>query len=130
MQGVIKEQSPRQRAARGGLAGAFWLVQALSGILLVLLLLLHMVAHHFVVEGGLRDFQQVLAYVSNPAIFVIEVVFLIVVTVHALLGVRAVLLDLGLNARQTTAVNWTLLIVGAATLVYGIWLAIAIQQQA
>ena len=26
-----------------------------------------MIAHHFIVEGGLRDYQQALDYVSNPS---------------------------------------------------------------
>ena len=53
--------SPQARAGRRGPAGALWLVQAISGLLLVLVLGLHMVAHHFVVEGGLRDYAQVRA---------------------------------------------------------------------
>lgn len=131
MQNVLsRQQTPRQRAARSGPAGALWLVQAISGLLLIALLGLHMVAHHFVVEGGLRNFQQVLEYVSNPVIFFIEVVFLIVVTAHAMLGVRAIVLDLGLSEKTTRAVNWGITLVGVVTLVYGIWLAIAIQNLA
>ncbi len=127
MQGVLSDQATKKRASRSGPAGALWLVQAISGLLLVLLLLLHMVAHHFVVEGGLRNFQEVLAYVSNPAIFFLEVVFLIVVTSHAMLGMRAIILDLGLSENATRTVNWVITLVGAAALIYGIWLAIAIQ---
>ncbi|MCA9935782.1 MAG: hypothetical protein H6662_02220 [Ardenticatenaceae bacterium] len=127
MQSVLSNQTTRKRAAQSGAAGALWLVQAISGLLLVLLLLLHMVAHHFVVEGGLRNFQEVLAYVSNPAIFFLEIVFLIVVTAHAMLGARAILLDLGLSKSASRAANWGITLLGLAALVYGIWLAVAIQ---
>ena len=64
-----------------------------------------MVAHHFVVDeiGGLRTYQQVLDYIGTPLIFVIEGVFLVVVTVHAMLGLRSVLLDFGLTERWRAA---------------------------
>ncbi len=130
MQSVLSDQRSKERAARSGPAGALWLVQAISGLLLIALLGLHMIAHHFVVEGGLRNFQEVLAYVSNPVIFFLEVVFLIVVTAHAMLGMRAIALDLGLSESRTRTVNWAIALIGAAALIYGIWLAIAIQNLA
>ena len=47
---------------------------ASSGVALLVLVTIHMVAHHFVVEevGGLRTYAQVLDYIANPVIFVIE----------------------------------------------------------
>lgn len=128
MQNVLNQkETTRERAS--GPAGALWLVQAFTGLLLVLLLLLHMVAHHFVVEGGLRNFEQVVDYVSNPAIFTITIVFLVVVTIHAMLGVRAILMDLGLGRGAQRATNWLLMVAGVATIVYGVWLEIAIITQ-
>lgn len=103
-----------------------WLVQAITGILLVPILLLHMVAHHFVVEGGLRDFQQVVDYISNPAIFGITIIFLIVVTIHAALGLRAIIVDLRPSASVRRVVNWVLIIASVAAIIYGIWLEITI----
>ncbi len=107
-------------------SGAMWLVQAITGILLVPILLLHMVAHHFVVEGGLRDFQQVVDYISNPAIFGITIIFLIVVTVHAALGLRAILIDLRPSVSVRRVINWVLIIASVAAIIYGIWLEITI----
>ncbi len=127
MQNAIMGQAARERQDRSR-AGALWLIQAISGLLLVALLGLHMVAHHFVVEGGLRDFQEVLAYVSNPVIFFLEVVFLVVVTTHAMLGLRAIVRDLNLSATAARTADWILALVGAAALIYGVWLAVAIQQ--
>jgi succinate dehydrogenase hydrophobic anchor subunit len=120
----VRRQSSSVRA--NGRAGAVWLVQAFSGLLLVALLGLHMIAHHFVVEGGLRNFQQVVAYVSNPAIFVTTIVFLIVATIHALLGLRAIIVDLGPSPGTVRLVNWLFAIVGVAAIVYGIWLEVVI----
>lgn len=127
MQNAITGQAARDRQQRSR-AGALWLVQAISGLLLVLLLGLHMVAHHFVAAGGLRNFQEVLAYVSNPAIFFIEVVFLVFVTIHAMLGLRAIVRDLGLSPSAARAIDWVLALVGAGALAYGLWLAVAIQR--
>lgn len=127
MQEILTERRPVAERA-GGPAGTLWLVQAFSGLLLVLLLLLHMVAHHFVVEGGLRNFQQVVEYVSNPAIFAITIIFLVVVVIHALLGLRALVMDLGPKESTMRVVNWFLLIAGVAMVIYGIWLEFTIIQ--
>lgn len=113
---------------RPNAAGSLWLVQAISGLLLVSLLALHMIAHHFVVEGGLRTFDEVIAYVSNPIIFGLEVLFLIVVTVHALLGLRAIVLDLAPRPATLRVVDGVLVILGAGALIYGLWLALALQR--
>jgi succinate dehydrogenase / fumarate reductase membrane anchor subunit len=107
--------------------GWFW--QAVTGLALLLLLGLHMIAHHFVVEGGLRDFQQVVEYLSNPLIVVTELAFLVTVVVHAVLGVRAILFDLGLSARTERAITYAGVIVGVLTILYGVWLTYIIIRQ-
>ncbi|MBI4673797.1 MAG: hypothetical protein HY741_19285 [Chloroflexi bacterium] len=99
-----------------------WFWQAVTGIALLLLLGLHTVAHHFVAAGGLRDFQQVIEYLSNPIIVVLEIAFLICVTTHALLGVRSILFDLGLSARTERRITVGLSVVGIVTALYGFWL--------
>lgn len=98
-----------------------WRLTALSGVALLVLVTVHMVANHFVVEevGGLRTYAQVLSYVGNPVIFVLESLFLITVTVHAMLGLRGVLLDLGLSARGKRLVTRGVVVLGAITIAYG-----------
>lgn len=107
--------------------GWFW--QAVTGILLILLVGLHMLAHHFIVEGGLRDFSQVIAYLNNPIIVVTELAFLVSVTVHAMLGMRSILFDLGLSARMERAVTYGAVAIGVLTVLYGFWLTYAILAQ-
>ena len=106
-----------------------WILQAFTGVMLVIVLGVHMVVQHFVVAGGLRDYRQVVEYISNPFVFLLEVSFLIIVTWHALLGVRAILLDLGL--KPSTERKWTaaLTVVGVVTVAYGIWLSATIVAQ-
>ena len=90
-----------RRAPEAAPASRAWAWTAVTGVALLVLLTIHMVAHHFVVEeiGGLRTYQQVLEYIGNPVIFAIESLFLVVVTIHAMLGLRSVLFDFGLSER-------------------------------
>ncbi|MGD8586423.1 MAG: hypothetical protein PVJ75_13820, partial [Chloroflexota bacterium] len=92
---ITSEQTPKKKTIQRNSATTVWIIQAISGLLLILLLGLHMIAHHFIVDGGLRTYQDVLDYISNPVIFILEVLFLIVVTPHAMLGLQGIVLDLG-----------------------------------
>lgn len=105
-----------------GSPSSSWLSTALTGMALLVLVTIHMVAHHFVVRqvGGLRTYDQVLAYVGNPLILAIEAVFLVVVTWHAMLGLRAVVLDLALPARLERLVRPGVTVLGVATVAYGL----------
>jgi succinate dehydrogenase hydrophobic anchor subunit len=95
---------------------------SLTGVALLALVTVHMIAHHFVVKeiGGLRTYDQVLAYVGSPVIFATEACFLIVVTWHAMLGLRAVLLDLALPAGLERLVRPGVVALGSVTIVYGL----------
>jgi succinate dehydrogenase hydrophobic anchor subunit len=104
-----------------------WLWQVLTGVGLVILLGLHFIANHFVARGGLRDFKEVVAYLRNPIILGLEVLFLLCVTTHALLGVRAILLDFGLSEPVERRLDKVLRAVGILTVGYGLavtWMVI------
>ena len=130
MQSTMSRRTMEEMAARRDRSGSLWLVQAFSGLLLVFILGAHMIAHHFIVEGGLRNYQQVLDYVANPVVFVIEVLFVILGVAHALLGVRAIITDLRPSAGTLRAVNWGLALFGLVAIGYGLWLALALQRLA
>lgn len=100
-----------------------WIWQALTGLLLLVLLALHMVFNHFVVEGGLRTYRDVVAYLSHPAVFAWEILMLVVVTAHALMGVRAILLDLGIRPTVDRWVKRGLAALGILIVGYGVWLS-------
>ena len=118
---MVEKQLTRERASSWS-----WIWQAVTGALLVVLLGLHMVVQHFVVRGGLRNYHDVVVYLSNPFIFLLEIAFLIIVTWHALLGVRAILLDLGLKPRTERKWTTVLAIIGVIIVAYGIWLSATI----
>jgi succinate dehydrogenase hydrophobic anchor subunit len=108
----------------GGSRTRTWIWTSLTGVALLVLVTVHMVANHFVVEevGGLRTYQQVLDYIANPLIFVLEIVFLVVVTWHSMLGLRSVLFDFGLSERSRRLANRGLAVLGVLTVAYGITL--------
>jgi len=103
-------------------ASSSWLWQAFTGVSLVLLLGLHFVANHFIAKGGLRNFADVVAYLSSPLILVLEVLFLVVVATHAMLGVRAILLDFGLSDHAEKRLSQALTVMAILTVGYGLWL--------
>jgi succinate dehydrogenase hydrophobic anchor subunit len=99
-----------------------WAAQAVSGVLLLVLLTVHMVAQHFVVEGGLRTYADVVAWIRTPVVFAVEALLLVCVTWHAIAGVHGVLLDLGLRGRAERIASRLLLGLAVATVLYGLWL--------
>lgn len=118
--GRPRDGSPPGR--RGG--GWGWVLQVVTGAALLVLVVVHLVAQHFVVDapGGLRDHASVLEYLGNPVIVVVESLFMLTVTWHALLGVRSIVLDLGLSATGRRRVTVGLTALGVVTLGYGFWM--------
>ncbi len=107
-------------------AGAWWLVKAITGVLLVVFLGTHLVAQHFLVPGGLRDFAAVVSYLRNPIGLVAELGLLAAVVTHAALGVRAVLVDILPSAAAVRRASWVLAAAAVATFGYGIALTVAV----
>jgi succinate dehydrogenase hydrophobic anchor subunit len=99
-----------------------WLAQVVSGVLLLVLLTVHMVAQHFVVEGGLRTYADVVAWIRNPVVFALEALLVVCVTWHGIAGVHAVLLDLGLRGRAERIAARLLFALAVTTVLYGLWL--------
>jgi len=103
-----------------------WYWQIFTGVALVLLLGLHFIANHFIATGGIRDFADVVSYLRNPIVLVLEVLFLIVVAIHAMLGVRAIVMDFGISGQAEKRLSQVLTVIGVLTVGYGLWLTWAI----
>jgi succinate dehydrogenase hydrophobic anchor subunit len=99
-----------------------WTAQVVTGVLLLVLLTVHMVAQHFLVPEGLRGYAQVVAWLRNPVVFTLEALLLVAVSWHAMAGVHAIMLDLGLRGRTERIVAAVLGYVMVATILYGLWL--------
>jgi succinate dehydrogenase / fumarate reductase, cytochrome b subunit len=119
----VREPGRRPPEAQPGGGGSLtWILQVVSGVLLVLLLGVHIVMQHFVASGGLRDYAQVVSYLSNPVVVAVESLFVVVLIWHAMLGLRAVLLDFGFGRRGQALITWGVAGLGAVTAGYGFWL--------
>jgi succinate dehydrogenase hydrophobic anchor subunit len=104
-----------------------WLLKIITGVLVVLILGVHLVVNHLVSPDGLLTFQQVVVYLSNPWVALMEGTFLVLAVFHALLGVRSVVLDLHPSVRMIRGMDIVFSIVGIVAIIYGIWLLRAIQ---
>lgn len=112
--------------------GRAWTATVATGLALLFLLAVHIVANHFVVHevGGLRTYHQVLEYLSHPVILVTETLLLVVVTIHAMLGLRSVLLDVDMGARARRRVHACLWALGCLTVAYGVGLLLTLASRA
>ena len=127
----VPERRPREqqrqqvdRPVRSERGGWGWILQVFTGGALLVLVIVHLVAQHFIVDapGGLRDYDSVLSYLNSPVIIVIESLFLIAVTWHAMLGVRSILFDLGFGHTGQRRVTTGVTALGVLTLGYGFWM--------
>ncbi|RPI30761.1 MAG: hypothetical protein EHM70_13100 [Chloroflexota bacterium] len=99
-----------------------WFLKLLTGLLVITLLFIHLVVNHMVASEGLLSYAEVVAYLSNPWIALMEMSFLVIVVTHALLGTRSILLDLNPSRAVLRIVDVTFIAVGIVSIVYGIWL--------
>ena len=106
-----------------------WLLKILTGVLVFTLLMVHLVVNHFAAEEGLLGYDEVVAYLSNPWIALMEISFLIIVVTHALVGTRSVILDLKPARSLLRALDWLFVAVGIVSIGYGIWLVRVIVNQ-
>jgi len=120
--------TPPVEAYRRGRSSRVWQWTAGTGMALVVLATMHIVAQHFIVhqKGGLRTYAEVLSYISNPVIFVLEAAFLIAVTIHAMLGIRGVLGDLDMSPKARGRIDRGLWVLGTVTVGYGMALLITL----
>ncbi|MRR52611.1 MAG: hypothetical protein EG825_17195, partial [Rhodocyclaceae bacterium] len=65
-----------------------WLLKIVAGLLIIVIMGIHFVVNHLVAPGGLLTYTDVLAYYQNPIIPIMEILFLVFVVTHALLGIR------------------------------------------
>jgi len=101
-----------------------WFLKVFSGVALYVFVGLHLMAHH--PGGDLLDYEGVVAYISQPRAFILETLFLLTVLVHSMLGVRAIILDLGLQPAQERKVNLFVFLLGAVLFVYAFILTFSV----
>ena len=113
-------------APKSGETTWLWLLKIVTGPLLVILLLIHFIVNHFMAEGGLLTYADVVAYYQNPLIPAMEILFLATVVTHSLIGLRGIILDLKPSRSILKVIDWIFVIVGISAVSYGTWLALVI----
>ncbi|PKO14629.1 MAG: hypothetical protein CVU39_14220 [Chloroflexi bacterium HGW-Chloroflexi-10] len=111
---------------RSGEGAGLWFLKIITGVLVIVILIIHLVVNHVVVPGGLLSFADVVNYYQNPLIPIMEIAFLIFVISHSLIGLRSVLLDLKPSNLMLKIMNWVLISLGGVATVYGIWLVLTV----
>ena len=113
-------------ARKSGENAWLWLVKVITGLLVIIVLLIHFIVNHFVGETGLLTYADVVAYFQNPIVPIMEICFLVVVVTHSLIGLRSIILDLRPSRGLLKVIDWMLVIVGVFAISYGVWLALTI----
>jgi len=111
---------------RSGEGAGLWFIKILTGFLVILILLIHLVVNHLIVEGGLLSYADVVQYYQKAIVPIMEIAFLIFVVSHALIGLRTILLDLHPSNMVLRIINYGLLLIGITSIVYGTWLVMVI----
>lgn len=106
-----------------------WLLKITSGVLIIVILILHLIVNHFTAPEGLLSYAEVVKYYQNPLIPIMEGFFLIFVVVHSLVGLRSILLDLNPSPVLLRIADGVLALIGTGAVVYGLWLLLSIVQQ-
>jgi succinate dehydrogenase hydrophobic anchor subunit len=103
-----------------------WLIKIVTGPLLLILIVVHLIVNHFIGETGLLTYSDVIAYYRNPLIPIMEIAFLTAVVTHSLSGLRGIILDLKPARNLLNILDWILVLFGVSAVVYGTWLALTI----
>jgi succinate dehydrogenase hydrophobic anchor subunit len=116
---------------KSGEGSGLWLIKILTGLLLIIILAVHFTVNHMLGSmAGLMTYEEVVIYYAkNLIIPLMEILFVIFVVSHALLGLRSILLDMHPTRKTLNVINWLFTIVGIVSIVYGIWLVIVIVQR-
>lgn len=103
-----------------------WLLKIISGVLIVVILIIHLIVNHFFAPNGLLSHAEVVAYYQNPLIPIMEGFFLIFVVIHSLVGLRSIFLDLNPSPSLLRVTDGLLTLFGAGAILYGLWLLLSI----
>lgn len=82
-----------------GLGSYAWLFHRITGIVLALYLVLHLLVLGTVLQGG-GSFNQIMTVFENPVVKVLETLLIWVAIFHAANGFRLVVLDLAPSVNQ------------------------------
>src|SRR5512146_2425783 len=95
-----------------------WLYKILTGFLIVILIGVHFIINHLAAPQGLLTYADVVRYYQVSYVAGMEILFLVLVVSHALIGVRGILLDLNPSDRVLSWANAVLILLGTFASIY------------
>lgn len=97
------------------------LLHRITGLLLVVYLLLHMVVISFTyLDGG--TFDDLMAIFANPVLLIVDLILFAGVMIHGLNGIRIMLFDLGLLTRKQKPLFWGLMVIAVVSVLVAAWI--------
>lgn len=97
-----------------------WLLNRISGVLIVLYLAAHVwVTHHL--SHGEQAYGQVMEFLGSPLFKLLEIGLIGVVLYHVMNGIRVVLVDFGKAAWAQKRTFWVLMAIGVVLFVVCAW---------
>ncbi len=104
-----------------------WFLKIASGVLILFILAIHLTVNHFLAPNGLLSHREVVAYFQNPLVVFMEGLFLFLLVVHSLLGLRGIILDLNPAEGTRRFLDIIFILLGIIVSIYGWWLLIAVR---
>lgn len=104
-----------------------WFTKIISGAIVLFVLGTHLIVNHFLAPKGLLTHAEVVAYFQNPLVVFMEAVFLLLLVLHSLLGLRGILLDLRPTEKSRRVIDIIIILFGVFVSLYGLWLLNAVR---
>jgi len=122
----MEDARKRSYGTRDRLTTVKWFLQASSGMFLVFFMAVHLYVAH--INGGspIELFDSIVRNLSNPWWLAFFLVFVWIITYHALNGVKGIVYDMGISRRMKRYVSYTFIGIYLATVVYGTILALIV----
>ncbi len=98
-----------------------WLLQRITGLLLVFYLFAHLWVLHYANLPNKVAFDEILARLQSPLFLVFDLMLLALVIFHALNGVRVIVIDFGISSRAQKMLFWGLMLLGFAMFLFGVY---------
>ncbi|MBM3957387.1 MAG: hypothetical protein FJ313_04980 [Gemmatimonadetes bacterium] len=110
--------APAARVSR--MPAWLWLLQRLSGLLILGLVMAHMVVNHYVDPATTITVGYVIANVRKLTFLLVDSCLLLLALFHGMTGLRNVLFDFVSRPRARSLVAWACTVVGAAFFAFGL----------
>ncbi|MFX0094302.1 MAG: hypothetical protein ACFFBD_21370 [Candidatus Hodarchaeota archaeon] len=121
----IKQFIPKHQNS----SALWWVLQRISGFFVFLLVFFHMIVNHYLtalmntdaypeLQNGIASFQAVQWKMQNPLYFWISILFVIFLMIHALNGIRMVIVDVATGHTLRKVVGILLLLTGVLVIIY------------